>query len=447
MKRKLSLLLATLIPLSLLPSIASCGKQETVLRIASWEEYIDEGGDDSYFGGQSMIEDFEDWYEETRGEKIRVVYVPLSDNEQMYAKIDKFNRHYDLLCPSEYMFMKLAAENKLEQYPDSFFDVEKEENYYARNVTPYIKETFENNTIGGVKWSKYAAGYMWGTTGFIYNAETVNADDVKSWNVYFNENYSISAKNNVRDSYFAGLGMYYENDLLALQNGLTDDGLPAYQRQLSSLMNETKQSTMDEVKKLLIKMKNAPNFWGFETDNAKSYLLSGDIDISYQWSGDAVYIMDEAESEDLSDPIQFNYCVPEASSNLWFDGWVMMKGANVDAATAFVNFVSRPDNVIRNMYYIGYTSCVGGKESYDGYSVFDYVEETYGVEKIDGVYYDLSAYFGDGYGIYADPEQLYRQLFAQYPDEETLKRCVIMQYFNSDANHRANKLWKDVSGS
>jgi spermidine/putrescine transport system substrate-binding protein len=359
----------------------------------------------------------------------------------MYAKIDKFNRHYDLLCPSEYLFMKLADEGKLEKYPQSFFDTSIEENYYAKNVTPYIQQVFSENKINGVPWSEYAAGYMWGTTGFIYNTEKVSPDDVKSWNVYFNKKYSISAKNNVRDSYFAGLGMYYEDELLALKENLLESDLTAYQSALTSMMNETKQETMNEVKKLLQKMKNQPNFWGFETDNAKSYLISGDIDISYQWSGDAVYIMDEAESEELKHPVRFDYCVPEASSNLWFDGWVMMKNANVKAATAFVNFVSRPDNVIRNMYYIGYTSCVGGQE------VFDYINETYSSVESDAVYYDLSRYFGEGYGIYTDIEQFTRQLFAQYPTDDVLNRCSIMRYFDNDVNTRANKLWKDISGS
>ncbi len=444
MKKKFALFLALALSASYLPALVSCGGNETVLRIASWEEYIDEGGDDSYIeGSNSMIEDFESWYEEKYNEKIRVVYVPLSDNEQMYAKIDKFGRNYDLLCPSEYMFMKLADENKLQAYPDEFFDSTNPDNYYARNVTPFIKNVFETNTINGVQWSRYAAGYMWGTTGFIYNTEKVDPEDVRSWNVYFNPKYSISAKNNVRDSYFAGLGMYYETQLLEKRANVTPESLLTYQSELSALMNDTSPAVMKEIEKLLKKMKSASNFWGFETDNAKSYMISGDIDVSYQWSGDAVYIMDEAESEELKHPVRFDYCVPDAASNLWFDGWVMMKGANTKAATAFVNFVSMPENVIRNMYYIGYTSCVGGEE------VFDYVAETYSAEEdeTDVAVYDLSNYFGEDHSIIASKEQFTRQLFAQYPDSETLLRCCVMQYFQADVNNRANKLWKNVSGA
>lgn len=35
------------------------------------------------------------------------------------------------------------------------------------------KADFDNNTINGEPWSKYAAGYMWGVTGIIYNPEDV----------------------------------------------------------------------------------------------------------------------------------------------------------------------------------------------------------------------------------------------------------------------------------
>lgn len=33
------------------------------------------------------------------------------------------------------------------------------------------------------------------------------------------------------------------------------------------------------------------------------------------------------------------------------------------AAEAFINFISRPDNVVRNMDYIGYTSVIAGGDS------------------------------------------------------------------------------------
>lgn len=88
MKKQLSLLLAfSLVSASAL-ALSACGDDTPVLRVASWDEYIDEGGDDSYVEGSApLYEEFEDWYFEQTGEHIRVEYVPLQDNETMYNRI------------------------------------------------------------------------------------------------------------------------------------------------------------------------------------------------------------------------------------------------------------------------------------------------------------------------------------------------------------------------
>jgi spermidine/putrescine transport system substrate-binding protein len=116
----------------------------------------------------------------------------------------------------------------------------------------------------------------------------------------------------------------------------------------------------------------------------------------------------------------------------------MMKGANTKVAQAFVNYISRPENVIRNMYYIGYTSCIAGEQ------VYDYVDYTYSSEEGDATY-DLSYFFGDGYEpLVIDASQKRRQLFAQYPDSVTKNRLVVMNYFKPEENVRANRMWNNI---
>ena len=443
MKRPLSLALTSLLLLSTI-NLASCANNpgtqthdENVLRIASWDEYIDMGGEDSYYSANSrpLYEEFEDWYKETYGKTIKVEYVALQDNETMYSKI-KMGDSYDLLCPSEYMIMKLATEDKLKPFPESFFDTTLEHNYFAKNLSPYIKEVFESGKLSnGASWADYAAGYMWGSTGFVFNPEEIDRSVMTSWNCLTAEDCErkITAKDNVRDSYFMGLGMYYEDELLTLKANYASEKITKaeYRSQLALLMNDTSEETMGKVKKHLEKMRK--NLYGLETDEGKLEVISGRLAASFQWSGDAVYILDEAEENDLA----LEYSIPEAASNLWFDGWVMMKDANEDAATAFVNFLSMPQNVIRNMHYIGYTSCIAGDE------VFDYVNETYGEEEGETAY-DLSYFFGENHSITTSVEQTRRQLFAQYPDEKTIDRLVVMEYFDSKTNERANRMWNNI---
>ena len=436
MKKSVYLLLSLVVVGTALFSIPRPSTQN-VLRVANWAEYIDGGDSDS-----ELVHEFEAWYKERTGEDIKVEYSVADDNESLYSMI-KMGDEFDLVCPSEYMIMKLADEERLIPFPESFFDVNLEENYYVRNVLPFISETFRSNVISESnqsKWSDYAAGYMWGTTGFVYNPEFVNPDDVTSWSVFTNPAYKnkITSKNNVRDTYFAGLGMYYETELLTLKTNYANGQITKsfYQSEIARLMNDTAEETMSNVKDILKGITS--NLYGFETDEGKNDTIAGKVTINFQWSGDAVYIMDEAEEAGT----YLHYAIPESVSNLWFDGWVMPKSCqNQKAAMMFINFLSMPENAVRNMNYIGYTSCIGGE------SVFEEICDWYGAEDDDetAVEYDLSYYFGEGCVLTTPEEQLTRQLFAQYPDEKTLDRCVAMQYFKRDENRRANDMWSDIT--
>ena len=96
-----------------------CSKSDdtgvTVLRIANWEEYIDLGGwdeeevidldeDTEIFGENSMVEDFENWYYETYGKRVKVEYSTFGTNEELYNQMT-IGDVFDLACPSEYMIM------------------------------------------------------------------------------------------------------------------------------------------------------------------------------------------------------------------------------------------------------------------------------------------------------------------------------------------------------
>ena len=455
MRKKICNILSITLLLSTL-SFSACtsgnspeGFKENVLRIASWDEYIDMGGEDSYYydeatnpNVQPIYEEFTDWYYAQTGTRITVQYIPLQDNETMYNKI-KMGDKYDLLCPSEYMAQKLKTEGYLQAFPDTFFNPNTENNYYAKNVSTYTSETFINEA--GL--TGYMAGYMWGSTGFVYNPNKIgNSVDetreiMKSWTCLTSKacQRKITAKDNARDSYFMGLGLYYESELLQLKSQFEQGliTLNEYKATLYEKMNDTNASTVQQVRPHLTKARN--NLYGLETDEGKMNLVSGRTNAAYQWSGDAVFILDQAEEEA---DLLLEYSIPEATSNIWFDGWVMMDGANVDLATAFVNYVSMPQNVVRNMYYIGYTSCIAGEE------VYDYVKETYspGADCIEELTpYDLSYFFGEEYEPLLVPvSQTRRQLFAQYPTYETTHRLVVMQYFEPKANERINRMWNNI---
>ena len=179
-------------------------------------------------------------------------------------------------------------------------------------------------------------------------------------------------------------------------------------------------------------------------------MITGKVLANYQWSGDAVYTMDQADEDDYT----LSFAVPEESSNIYFDGWVMLKrGLEEDAnkqhaAEAFINFLSRPDNVVRNMYYIGYTSVISGG---DDDTIFQYADWCYCAEddEEDVVDYDIGYFFTDDpdsedYIITAAAEQVDRQLSAQYPSEEVIERTSIMVYFDNEKTEVINQMWINV---
>ena len=130
---------------------------------------------------------------------------------------------------------------------------------------------------------------------------------------------------------------------------------------------------------------------------------------------------------------------------------VMPAGSsNYDAVYEFMNFISKPENVVTNMNYIGYTSMVAGDEIYNDV-VLDWFDESEDLAPGEGVEVDLSYFFGgEGYlpGEYTVivSEESYGRLMAQYPTIETLDRCAVMQNFNSETLLSINDMWETVKG-
>lgn len=432
-------------------AVQAASDETIILRVNNWEEYIDQGDWDdeeaidleseTIFSENGVVEDFEEWYYETYGQRVQVEYSTFGTNEDLYSQLS-LGDTYDLVCPSDYMIMKLMKEDALVPLSDEFFDESNEYNYYVNGVSPYIENVFDTNEIDGEAWSKYAAGYMWGITGVLYNPDEVSVEDASTWSILINPEYSsrVTIKDNVRDAYFPTLAII-NRDLLMSPEFI---GLEDYSQKLSGIMNDTSHGAIQGAENILKDIKE--NVYSFETDSGKADMVTGKVVANLQWSGDAVYAMDQAEEDDL----YLDWAVPEECTNLWFDGWVMLKsGIDGDenkqhAAEAFINFVSRPDNVVRNMYFIGYTSVIAGGDSP---LVYEYAEWCYGAEddEEDTAEYSVGYFFGgDEYVITTPAEQVERQLFAQYPTEDVINRSAVMLYFDDEANININQMWINI---
>ncbi len=452
MKRFITLFLASLmvLPVFLTAGCSSENESGQVLRICNCEDYIDE----------SLLEDFET---ETG---IEVVYSTYGTNENLYNELVINPNSYDLVVPSEYMIEKLAVEGRLNKLDHSKIAG------YEDNLSDYIAErisgidfTVKSGEYEGENASLYEfmVGYMWGTMGWVYNTEKVSEEDVKHWYSPF-ENPSLSKKitikDSVRDSYIVGLAMVYQEELeRSISN--TD---------ITKILNRTGEKDISRVGEKLTALK--PMLYGFEVDSGKNDIVLGNIDAYVAWSGDAAYAIDvasgEVEDEDgtfVEKTKTLSYYIPDEGSNIWFDGFVMPSGSdNYDAVYKFLEFISRPESVYRNMNYTGYTSMIANGEfemevededgviTLETMSLFDAVvtdwfDESEDLEDGEGITVDLSYFFGsDGEYTVVVSEESYGRLIAQYPTAEIVERCAVMSYFDGETLMEINEMWEKVKG-
>ncbi len=396
---------------------------ENEITVFSWEDYMDLGSNG--MDGEPAVEGLIEKFEREKG--VKVNYRTFATCEAMYNELIKAPKACDLICPSEYMILKMKDEGLIQSYS-------MPQNYIAYG-SPYIKSVFDGLGLNVNATETYAVGYMWGTMGLIYNADKYTASDFDSWyNMLTNDDFigKMTIKDSLRDSYILALALVYKDELNTLNATYPDKNDAVYKEKIKEIFNRTDQETIDKAGEKLSELKT--RLHSFEVDGGKTDLLTGKIDVNFAWSGDAVCAM-----ADESRTVELGYAVPKEGSNVWFDGWVMTKDADVDNSIEFLNFLCEPENAIRNMEYIGYTSCIAGDD------VFNYVAESYGED--EGEEIDLTYFFDptSPAGTYAvtvsNPNG---ELFAQYSDAETISRCAVMKNFSDEELERLDKMWTKV---
>ena len=400
MKRILHILLL----LGVLLSVA-CNHDDarkSILKVYNWADYIDE----------ELLTEFEEWYYEQTGEEVEVVYQLFDINEIMLAKIERGKEDFDVACPSEYIIERMLKNDLLLPINKDFGSTPN----YLGNVSPYIQEVFNKIDGGGKNANDYAVGYMWGTTGFLYNTKYVTREEASTWSSLWNPKFDkkLLIKDAFRDVYSPLL--IYANQERVKSGEVT----------LDELMHDATDESIAVVEALLKKAK--PYVAGWEADFGKEIMTKEKAWLNLSWSGDAVWAIEEAQAVD----VELDYVVPEEGSIVWFDGWVIPKYAkNVKAAAYFINFMCMPENAIRNMDEIGYVSVIGTPD------VMEYMSESAveaGVEDTT----DLTYFFGEG----ADSVVINS---AMYPDRKVIERCAMMH----DSGPRTEAMlamWSRVKG-
>ena len=391
---------ATILALLCIVLSGVAADREHTLKIYNWADYIDE----------SVLDDFKVWYKEQTGEEVEIIYQLFDINEIMLAKIERGKEDFDVVCPSEYIIERMLRNNML--LPIEADKYLPESANYLGNISPYIRERFNKIDGYGKNANDYAVGYMWGTTGLLYNTKYVTEEEASTWATLHNEKFEkkIFIKDAFRD--------VYSTILIYLRNKELTEGKTT----LDKLMYDSSDESIADVEAFLKKAKRLVAGW--EADFGKEMMTKEKAYINLSWSGDAVWAIEEAAEVGVS----LDYRVPKEGSNVWFDGWVIPKYAkNVKAARYFISYMCRSDIAIRNMDEIGYVSVVATPE----------VLESRIDEELEGTV-DASYFFGEGAeSVKIDP--------VQYPDKAVVERCGMM-HDSGARTEQMLEMWARVKG-
>ena len=298
MKKKL--LSLGLIASMVIASFTGCSKKTYAngkLYVYNCGEYIDE----------DVIDMFEKEYD------IDVIYSTYNDNETMYSNIAAGGTNYDVVCPSDYMIQKMIQEDRLAE-----LDFSKIPN--RSNIDPLYLKTSEQFDPG----NKYSVPYCWGTVGILYNKTKVD-EPITSWSAIFDEKYKgqILMIDSVRDAYMIALA-YLGYDI-----------------------NSTNKDEIAEATALL--QKQYPLVDAYVVDQVRDKMIGDEDAIGVIYSGEAIFT--QRENDNLE------YVVPEEGSNVWIDGWAILKDSkNYDNACKWIDFMCREDIALKNFEYITYST-------------------------------------------------------------------------------------------
>ncbi|MCM1150219.1 MAG: spermidine/putrescine ABC transporter substrate-binding protein [Butyricicoccus sp.] len=345
--------------LALTALLAGCGPSgETLtLNVYNWGEYISIGDE----GTMDARREFERWYEENYGEKVRLNYDTYTSNEDMYAKLSSGAVSYDVVIPSDYMIARMISEDML--LPLNFDNIP---NYR------YIGEDFRGLYYDAE--DKYTVPYTYGVVGVIYNANKVDEADAGDWDLMWNEKYSgsILQFNNSRDAF--GTAMY----------------------KLGLDVNSTDHAVWDTAFDELIKQR--PHV-SYVMDEIYNMMESGEASIGAYYAGDYFTMLDSQAGD-----VDLRFYYPERT-NYFVDAMCIPSCCqNKELAERFIDFMLSREPAIANAEVISY-ACPNSLVFNDAEYIADMGEEA-----MEILYPEMGS-FKENYNLYA-----YRNLDAETLD-------------------------------
>ncbi|GAB2578029.1 polyamine ABC transporter substrate-binding protein [Nitrincola alkalisediminis] len=308
---KLSVLAA-----SVAVAMGATAVQAKEVRVYNWSDYI----------AEDTIEKFE------AATGIKVIYDVYDSNEVLESKLLSGRSGYDLAMPSNHYVTKYIKAEAIQAIDHSKLTNKD-------NLNPDLMAQLEAVDPG----STYSIPYMWGTNGFGYNVDRIEAilgEDAPtdSWALLFDP--EVTAKLAA-----GGCG------ITMLDSG--DEMISAAMAYLG--LDPTSNDAADINKGADVISAVQPHITYFHSSRYISDLANGDICVAAGYSGDILQAADRADEADNG--VVIEYSIPKEGAALWFDMMVIPKGApNYDNAHAFINFILEPEIVADITNYVMYAN-------------------------------------------------------------------------------------------
>jgi len=254
--------------------------EEPKVNFYNWDTYI----------GESTLDDFENL------SGIEANMSLFADNDELFARLREGNPGFDVIVPSDTYVARMLAADMLEPLDYSMIP-------NVSNLNPLFAEDASYDP-----GRKYSVTYMWGTMGVGYRKSAVPGG-ITSWSQLFDS-----------DEFSGRMAILSESSSM----------IGMVSMYLGTGMNPATQAEIDAAIDLLIAQK--PHIKSVAEDNGQDLLISGEVDVCIEWSGDIGQVM--LEDDDL------DYVIPQEGSLIWADNLAIPKGApHPKNAHAFINYI------------------------------------------------------------------------------------------------------------
>ena len=275
---------ALAVGLAFLPRHAM-SEEEKKLNFYNWDTYI----------GEHTLADFE------KATGIEAKMDLYADNDELFAKLKAGNPGYDVIVPTGNYIPIMVRGDLLEK-----IDLTKIPNF--ANVSKALQAPVYDAK------NEYSVPYQWGTIAIGYNKQAVG-HEVTSWDDMWNFKGNVAWTEDPRSMFGIALNLLGKDpnttnvdDINAARDFLADHG---------------------------------SNVRTIAQDDGQEKLVSGEVDMVVEYSGDILQKMIECDDKpELNCKDKYNYVVPKEGSVRWVDNLAIPKDApHPELANAFLDYI------------------------------------------------------------------------------------------------------------